>query len=281
MRTEHLTKNRPVSRFPVPHSISPDAEIESIAVLNGSAFVVRDDRLNGGTKQRAAVPFVAELAARGISEFVYASPFCGFAQVALAAACQAMGVKCVLFAESDKSLADGAFVAHEFTRLARDLGAQITIANDLADATRMSESYCRKQNESFLVPLGFDCASFRHYLKFEIGRQWKIISDLIHDQPRTLWLPVGSGTLAGVFRSVISDDTEIRAINVRVLDSSDPRIKKIANLDGVEMSDAPMNFAERATLPPPIPSNVYYDAKIWATFYREAQIGDIWWNVAR
>ncbi len=40
---------------------SPDVTIEPIAVLSGSAYVVRDDLLNGRTEQRAAVPFVTEL----------------------------------------------------------------------------------------------------------------------------------------------------------------------------------------------------------------------------
>src|SRR5687768_9894600 len=84
-----------------PGSTSPPIELEALPVARGRLHVVRDDRLEGGTKQRAAEPFLAELVVDGVREVVYASPFAGFAQVALAASCRRVGLRCTVFASRD------------------------------------------------------------------------------------------------------------------------------------------------------------------------------------
>src|SRR5688500_1651242 len=79
----------------------PSRSLDRLAVSKGHVWVVRDDILEGGTKQRAAVPFLRELIAGGARELAYASPFCGFAQVALAAACRELGLRATIVAERD------------------------------------------------------------------------------------------------------------------------------------------------------------------------------------
>ncbi|RYZ79617.1 MAG: hypothetical protein EOP06_26860, partial [Proteobacteria bacterium] len=74
-------------------------QIEPLPIMSGSGFVVRDDLLIGGTKQRAIIPFITELRQQGYDNFFYASPFCGFAQIALATAVQLLGVECTIYCE--------------------------------------------------------------------------------------------------------------------------------------------------------------------------------------
>lgn len=80
---------------------SPPAVVDRLSIPQGHIYVVRDDVLDGGTKQRAAVPYIERLAHEGVREFIYASPFAGFAQVALAVACREVGVRATVFAERD------------------------------------------------------------------------------------------------------------------------------------------------------------------------------------
>ena len=56
-------------------------QLEQLQTNNGHVIVVRDDLLDGGTKQRAAVPFLMYFLQNGCKEFTYASPFSGFAQI--------------------------------------------------------------------------------------------------------------------------------------------------------------------------------------------------------
>jgi hypothetical protein len=119
---------------------SPDIVIEPLRVKNGIVRVVRDDLLPGGTKQRAIIPYLEELIARGYDDFVYASPFCGYAQVALASACAELGVKATLYCETDQTpgITPG---FHPFSERARGLGAEILRVESLDEATRNAREY--------------------------------------------------------------------------------------------------------------------------------------------
>ena len=259
----------------------PDIQLDTIEIDDGLAYVVRDDLLQGGTKQRAAVPFVLDKLSENYTEFVYASPFCGFAQVALASACQTAGTRCTLFCERDQTFGAGQNQKHEFTKLAESFGADIHLVESLSEATTRAQIYAHNQISSFLVPLGFDCEEFRSHLRVAIIDQWRIVQSKVQNSPSHLWLPVGSGTLAKVFHSVVGREVRIRALNIRVLESNDDRLSNVSKLKGLDMIQAPEKFFERAQYLPPIASNIHYDAKIWQKLQTEGRHGDLWWNVAR
>ncbi len=63
---------------------SPDVILETRSIGNCDIWIAREDLLPGGTKQRAVIPYLRELSALGYRQLAYASPFCGYAQVALA-----------------------------------------------------------------------------------------------------------------------------------------------------------------------------------------------------
>ncbi|HVK60991.1 MAG TPA: hypothetical protein VM432_05555 [Bdellovibrionales bacterium] len=59
-----------------------EIQIDALNIRGSRLHVVRDDLLKAGTKQRAAIPYLLDLRKDGFEEFVYASPFSGFAQIA-------------------------------------------------------------------------------------------------------------------------------------------------------------------------------------------------------
>lgn len=267
------------ARNPADKTLSPDVVVETIARGDTRVHVVRDDLLEGGTKQRAATPYLTGEMELGYRDFVYASPFCGFAQVALAAAARRLDAECTLFCETVAGAQGPAF--HEFSRLAESLGARIIAAPTLAEAEERASAYARGGARRRLVPLGFDCEEFRGHLRDQLARQWKLIRDGYGLSPRTVWLPLGSGTLSRAFRQVLPSGVEIRSVNIHVLGARDARILEVAELAGVKILSAPEKFAEPARELPPFPSNLHYDAKLWRFFGTQAADGDLLWNVAR
>jgi hypothetical protein len=257
---------------------SPDVVVEPLRTKNGIVRVVRDDRLPGGTKQRAIVPYLEELVAEGYREFVYASPFCGYAQVALASAAALLGVKATIFCETDQTpgVPPG---LHPFAKRAESLGAVVMRVPDLATATDRAGSHAARVGSALELPLGFDCDRFRRHLGREIRSQLARVFAPGSSAPRSIWLPLGSGTLATVFDGVVAPEIELRCVNVRIFTLDSPRLARFAGRARVKIFEAPERFVELAGIPPEIPSNVHYDAKLWRFIDRYAEDGDVWWNV--
>ena len=255
-------------------------QIVTATVERGEIDIVRDDLLPGGTKQRACGPLLEQLAAQGYSEFVYASPFCGFAQIALTYVCQELGFTCTVFTEEDHSSGVRGN-PHEFTKLARSFGAEAHLTKNLSAAEAAASVYAAQAPERFKIPLGFNCEEFRTAFESALETQWLIIQRKLGRTPKRIWLPVGSGTLAGVFAKVVGAEVEINCVNVHVLSKQDSRIKALDENPRFRVFDAPEKFPEHALKKPEVPSNTHYDAKIWRFLLKHGETGDLWWNVAR
>ncbi len=260
--------------------MSPTVKIDRISYKDKIFFAVRDDLLPGGSKQRACTPFLQKLVKEGRDEFYYASPFAGFAQVALAYTCRQLGLKCLLFCESDPTQKSFG-LKHEFTRLAEAYGAKISMHSCLQEAEEhATEKSCQSPN-SFKIPLGLKCELFTDAFERALRIQWAQVIYQIGFVPRRLWLPVGSGTLVSVFERIVSPTTQLMCVDVHVLPAKDLRILSLVNNANINLFSAPECFQDRADLPPEIPSNVHYDAKLWQFLVRLGQNEDLWWNVAR
>lgn len=98
----------------------------------------------------------------------------------------------------------------------------------------------------------------------------------IGSEPKRLWLPVGSGTLASTFRGFLSGRTELCCVDVRVLSAGNARVARIAHDPGIQYFQTPEKFHERADRPPDLPSNIHYDAKIWRFIEAYGREGDLW-----
>jgi len=259
-------------------NLSPPIELSTLATKNGSIVVVRDDFLRGGTKQRAMIPFLQE---SGFKECVYASPFSGYAQVALAVSCKLLGIKCKIFAEKDQCdnkllNFDSILVASEVTRSIAYI-ADVSIVHSLEKAEKFALDYAKADPNRTKLPLGINDPLFKSFLKIELTNQWDLLCKIIH-RPRRLWVTVGSGTLAQILSEIIAP-TKLVCVDVHVLQPEDSRIKKIKEIG--DYISSPEIFVDPVTVNPPIPSNPYYDAKVWQFLENAAEAGDVWWNVAR
>lgn len=264
---------------PVPFHPNPHPLIDKLVSSRGHDFhVLREDLLIGGTKQRAAFQYVTLMKKAGVEELCYASPFAGFAQVALAVCCQALALPCHIFVERDKT--QTARALHPFSRLAKDLGAAVHLFDSLVDAERACASFSSRRFQSKKIPLGFNCPSYLTFFEENVARIWKELTQL-GLTPERVWVPVGSGTLARTLRAALPPSVRLECLDVRVLPASDPRLVAVSRLPNTTVRRVPELFHERAGLTPPIPSNLHYDAKLWRYLYREAEPCDLWWNVAR
>lgn len=258
---------------------SPIAALDVLKTKHSSLTVVRDDLLPGGTKQRACAPFLEEMRAKGHTEFIYASPFSGFAQIALAFVCQELGLKCTIVCEKDQRYPSDDRL-HPFSVLARDYGATMILSPSLKEAEEEASHLESLRRDSIKLPLGFDCQEFRSHLKVKLLEQWQHIR-LHCPAVTTLWLPLGSGTLAKTFNEILPPEIRINCVNVRVLDSADQRIRGLESEKRIRIFHAPMEFHEEARDLPGIPSNIFYDAKLWGFIKESATTKDLWWNVAQ
>ncbi len=275
---ENLTHSKTASGF-IPE-VFP-VRISYLPLKGGHVRVLRDDYLSGGTKQRALRPFLLECQANGYEEFGYASPFSGFAQLALSYACAELGLRCRLFAEADPNISYDKLREHSVTGEARKAGAQITLTSSLDEAEILGSVWVSEEEGRYKLPLGLDCAEYRRHLKEAVTEVWNTIVDQQDKVPSRLWVSLGSGTLSSTLREVIPASTELCCINVHVLENSDPRIQRIEKLSNTKVYSAVEAFAEKCRFAPPIPSNLHYDAKVWQFLIQNAQPGDVWWNVAK
>lgn len=253
-------------------------QLDRIEISSGECFVVRDDLLAGGTKERACADFLRVLSDRVGTEFVYASPFCGFAQVALARACEELGQQAVIFAARDPNFEE--LKPHEYSRLAESKGARVIVCETLFDAHSKSLQYA-EQTGAVLVPLGFDHPEFRRLLSEALTAVWESIRASSNDAIQRLWVPVGSGTLAKCLRTVVPKQIELKLINVNVLKTEDSRMMEVMKLKNSTFENAPEEFEQPSSAVPPVPSNLHYDAKLWQFLMQKGRRGDAWWNVAR
>lgn len=244
-------------------------------------FVVRDDLLAGGTKQRGLADLLQHYKRQGHRQFAYASPFCGYAQIALSYLCQQFDLECVLFCERDKTSPQSHAHAHPYTLKARKFGAKILLYNSLAEAQVALNEGCRGDQSLFQIPLGFDCPEFIRYYTEALNIQWDLLLRQLGQPPKVLWLPVGSGTLTQSFLKVINtNQIKIHAVNVHVLKADDQRMTRLSDSPHVNLFSAPQSFHVPEETRPPFPSNVFYDAKLGPFISKYANDGDVWWNVA-
>ena len=255
-------------------SWSPTVVIDTISTGSAKIHVAREDLLPGGTKQRAIIPYLKLLESRGYTEFVYASPFCGFAQIALAVSASALGLKARIFCERNENTA--------YAKIAEGFGATVTFVDSLDAANVVTRAYASAKSDRYAIPLGFADAPYIEFMTEALEEQYRNLCEQIGHQPKRIWLPVGSGTLARIFAEIVNPfETELLCVNVRVLPDEDRRISGLQEMSNVSLENCEELFCEPALDLPPLPSNLNYDAKLWKHIVKSGQDGDLWWNVAR
>lgn len=259
-----------------PHQAGFPVRVDS---LEDGVHVLRDDLLPGGTKQRAAIRYLESLTDKGYTHFVYASPFCGFAQVALALAALTVKRKLTLMCESDPTSTNEG-TPHDFTRLAQNYGAQVFLVPTLNEASEAAH-HLGRETGGFVIPLGLNDPSFRSTFQQVVKTVWSKVLTQTKYEVQRVWVPVGSGTLAHCLRQSLPAEVHLCLVDVHVLPSEDERIRQVVQLPNSTYFSVPELFREKATRLPPVPSNLHYDAKLWSFIKNHRSRGDLWWNVAR
>lgn len=220
--------------------------------------VVRDDLLQGGTKQRGLTNLKLP---PGTTEIVYAGPWNGYAQVALAVAAPYYKVKSVCFmTRSD----------YETNIKAKELGGEFVVipGADLKQLQAAAEKYCNVPSR-YLLPFGFANEEIISTLYNNIKKASTI--DLSYEG--TIWLVGGSATLLNVLERIYEKaNFSVVQVGKTIWPDQISTRTKIYN--------APEKFYDDAITPPPYPSARKYDAKCWQFVKQFGKPNDIIWNVA-
>ena len=226
--------------------------LEKIQINGKEITVVRDDLLIGGTKQAALMSFIGEIES---DDLVYAGPRQGYAQIALAAACKAIGKKATLFVAQSKIL-------HERTQKAADLGAKImqVKAGYLCVVQARAREYCVGTGARNM-PFGLACDEMIQ----AIAKRAKSIAFW----PDEVWSVAGSGTLQKGLQ-IAYPDAKFYAV----------QIGKKPDAGIAEIIVAEEKYEQSAKEPPPFPSCSNYDAKAWRHVVAKSSGKTLFWNVA-
>ncbi len=219
--------------------------------------VIRDDLLHAGTKQRA-MGIIKNIPN---DEVVYSGPFSGYAQLAIAIGCKVFGKKATVFTTRDDYI----------TNLrAKKYGANIIAkpGKSLKELQTIGAEYAKKHN-AYLLPFGFDSDEFREEL---CNKLIEALGDINRDFNKTIWVIAGSSTLLNVLYKVFPN-AKFAAVQVGKTIWPD-QIN-----DRTKLFVAPEKFYDDAINPPPYPSVIKYDAKVWQFVSRFGESGDMIWNV--
>ena len=213
-------------------------------------LVVRDDLLPGGTKRR-----VVSRLLHGGSEFVYASPACGYAQVALAHACREAGYQATVFTAKRKC-------PHIRTMEAVSAGAKVVQVpcGYLSNVQAKAWAYARAVG-AVLLPFGLDVP--------EMVEGLRETAAVLSIEPSEVWTAAGSGVLSRSLQ-IAWPGAAFRAVAV----GAEPLTGRAV------LYRAPERFEQDAKEVPPFPSCSNYDAKAWQFVRRHAGPGALFWNVA-
>ena len=220
----------------------------------GRFRVAREDLVPGGTKERALMRWLPHVPD---DVLVYATPAQGFAQVAVARACRALGKRAVLFVA-------GRRVDHPRTAAARAAGGEIHPVTDcfMLNVVQARAREWALRHHAALLPFGLGCAAFEHAMVHVLrsSGEW----------PSEFWCAAGSGTLARA-ACAAWPEAAVHAVCVGT--------KKVDPGRAVRhWYDRP--FGEPSRVIPPFPSVREYDAKAWEVMQESAAAGALFWNVA-
>jgi hypothetical protein len=221
-------------------------------VDHGGILVLRDDLIEGGTKVRVAPRLLGEA-----DEWVFAGPAQGYAQLALAIACEQTGKRAVFFTAARK---------HPHPITARAMGHGLRVVNvpygRISVVQARARDYCTAFGARF-IELGLLLPGMEDALT-ELARSVPAL-------PAEVWVTAGSGTLTRACARAWPAAT-IHAVQVGMHPHLPP---------GAICHIAPETFAEPARQPPPFPSAAAYDAKAWQFVARLARRDGraLLWNV--
>lgn len=189
------------------------------------------------------------------TEYVYASPAQGYAQVALAHSARACGARATVFVARRAE-------PHARTLEAKTAGARVlqVPVGYMTVVRARARAYAEAMGAE-LLPFGLDTPAF--------GEALAAIARSLPLDPAEVWSVAGSGVLS---RALQKAWPMARFYAVRI--GARP------NAGRAEIITAPEKFEQSAKRPPPFPSCTNYDAKAWRFIRERATPGALFWNVA-
>jgi hypothetical protein len=247
-----------------------NTEIKIIPITNNNKTfnIIRDDFLMGGTKQRMIQGIIESNP--NYSEYVYAGPIYGYAQIALAYVGSLMNKKITIFVETKNPL-------YQLTNQAKLYGANIMnvkINATLKEVQQASEEYVKNNKSICLLPFGLHNDEYIKLLACQIKKAFKKYL-LLNAEPKRLWLVAGSATLLNALY-IVFPNTYFNIIQVGRTVWDDLIDKTRTKL---YISDE--KFYNKSEFLPPYPSVATYDAKLWKYVLKDGIDGDYVWNVAK
>lgn len=214
-------------------------------------WVVRDDKIPGGTKQIILQQCLPNLDSK---HFVYVASQFGKGGAALAFACAELGYKATLFLARNVT-------QPTWLEAVEKTGAVI----HWVDPTRvvkmepMAEDFAY-ENDAVYLPLGFSYGDFSHHLEAYAKK--------LPIAPQEIWCPVISGTLATALEFAFP---KAALHGVTVVKHHDYKGK-------ATLHTAPEKFVKAAAIPPAYPSWTYSDAKVWRFVKKLGSDDAVIWN---
>lgn len=245
---DYTHRHNACKKSPLIHPSNFSLQVSRISNFPGQDItIVRDDLLCGGTKSRVAFDYLTQYHPR-VSEYVYVSPWYGGFQIALAWTCLLMkkegyGKKIATLIIDQRSEGDP-----PYTRIAQEFGANIIRIPPGQDKFAYAKKYVQDGSRLLLqsglnYPEVIDSiAQLGLTLKAQLG------------QFDELWCALGSGTLInGLKKANLANNY----YGVCIFAPSCP------NVDNVVIINPTVNYNQAASIIPPYPSAMRYDAKVW------------------
>lgn len=241
--------------------------IEEVLVGNRVIRVVRDDLSGFGTKARAGLAVFHQPEYRKVKTVVYVAPRVGWAPMSLAKLCQQTRRRLVLFAPAASEPSQHQLVA-------QSLGAELRYFRVAAMPVlqRRAKAWAEAHGYTFF-PLGLDvpaavagiAKTARAAADFQTKGGYKAVKEV--------WCVISTGVLSRGLQLAFPAANHFAVAVAR-------NIKEGERGKIVQLFSHTRGFHQRATVLPPFPSVLTYDAKAWEYIVRHASDGALFWNVA-
>lgn len=212
--------------------------------------IQRDDLIPGGTKRRALDVLLKDYCEGHIG---YAGTILGHGALALAHACEEQGKRAHLFLScNDDSHPMLARIAKTNAKIKRCAPVPV---EQLAEDARNWEN---TTDDAFVFPPGFNFAPFREKMA-------ECLQGIDLPPHSEIWCCAVSGVMAGTLRAAFPQ-TPLKIVAVTKSTQGD--------------YTAPEKYHQPAQSPPPYPSCLYTDAKVWQFAEKHARPDALIWNIA-
>lgn len=245
--------------------LNPELTILKMKYKNINFNVVQEGYLIGGTKQRMIAPIIQNSTC---SEFVYAGPVYGYAQIALSYVGKLFNKKVTLFVEKLERRWHLTNRALEFSPNLIEVEQPAPLKKVQGEAMKYVEKIKKEKGNDYICYISFGLIDDKDFL----------VKQLLEAVPngmnvKTMWLVIGSGTLLSALYEVFPNAFfNVVQVGKKVFfDQLD--IKR------TRLFISPENFNQIAEEQPPYETVATYDAKLWRFFKEFGQGDDYIWNV--